>query len=150
MNPFEAWLCLRGLMTLALYLNACTAPESRIFVQPYIPQVLGMARRGFAAGFGDLRPGFFEAPEFQALAFERMRGQDVPVALLDVEESLANFRESFPALVAYFDSAYEVAGSRMFDDRFGITLLVKRDARRFGIYEPLGWPCLLDEAASRE
>lgn len=134
-----------GLMTLAMYLNACTPPESRIFVQPYIPQVLGMARRGFAAGFGDLRPGFFEAPEFQALAFERMRGQDIPVVLLDVEDSLANFRESFPVLVAYFDSAYEVAGSRMFDERFGVTLLVKRDARRTGVYEPLGWPCLREQ-----
>ena len=76
------------------------------------------------------------------MALRRMRDQDVPVVLLEAGESLANFRESFPALTAYFDAAYEQAGTHTFDDRFGITLLVKRDARRTGRYEPLDWPCL--------
>ena len=113
-------------MTLALYLNTCTPPNARVFVQPYLPQVLGMAQRGFAAGFGDLRPGFFDEPEFEALALRRMRGQDVPVVLLDVEDSLENFRESFPVLTAYFDATYETAATHVFDDRFGITLLVRK------------------------
>jgi len=129
-----------GLMTLALYLNTCTSPGSRVFIQPYLPQVLGMARRGFAAGFGDLRPGFFDEPEFEALAMRRMRGQDVPVVLLDVGDSLENFRESFPTLTAYFDAAYDTAATETFDDRFGVTLLVKR-GRQGGTFDPLGWPC---------
>jgi len=131
-----------GLITLALYLNACTPPNARIFVQPYIPQVLALAQRGFAAGHGDLRPGFFDTPEAQAMALRRMRRQAVPVVLLDVGDSLANFRESFPVLTAYFDAAYEVAGTHTFDDRIGITLLVRSDARQTGRFEPLGWPCL--------
>ena len=98
-------------MTLALYLNTCTPPNARVFIQPYLPQVLGMAQRGFAAGFGDLRPGFFDEPEFEALAMRRMRGQDVPVVLLDVKDSLENFRESFPTLTAYFDAAYDTAAT---------------------------------------
>ena len=129
-----------GLMTLALYLNTCTPPDARVFIQPYLPQVLGMARRGFAAGFGDLRPGFFDEPEFEALAMRRMRGQDVPVVLLDVGDSLENFRESFPTLAAYFDTAYDARATETFDDRFGVTLLVKR-GRQGGTFEPLGWPC---------
>lgn len=129
-----------GLMTLALYLNTCTPPDARVFIQPYLPQVLGMARRGFAAGFGDLRPGFFDEPEFEALAMRRMRGQDVPVVLLDVKESLENFRESFPTLTAYFDAAYDTAATETFDDRFGVTLLIKR-GRQGGTFDPLGWPC---------
>jgi hypothetical protein len=129
-----------GLMTLALYLNTCTPPDARVFIQPYLPQVLGMAQRGFAAGFGDLRPGFFDEPEFEALAMRRMRGQDVPLVLLDVGDSLENFRESFPTLTAYFDSAYETAATETFDDRFGVTLLVKR-GRQGGTFDPLGWPC---------
>ena len=120
------------LITLALYLDACTPPNARIFVQPYIPHVLALARRGFAAGYGDLRPGFFETPEAQALALQRMRRQDVPVVLLDIDKALANFRESFPVLTAYFDVAYEKAGTHTFDDRFGITLLVRSDARQTG------------------
>jgi len=130
-----------GLMTLALYLNTCTPPNARVFVQPYLPQVLGMAQRGFAAGFGDLRPGFFDEPEFEALALRRMRGQDVPVVLLDVEDSLENFRESFPVLTAYFDATYETAATHVFDDRFGVTLLVRRGVRTNRTFEPLGWPC---------
>jgi hypothetical protein len=129
-----------GLMTLALYLNTCTPPRARVFIQPYLPQVLGMAQRGFAAGFGDLRPGFFDEPEFEALALRRMRGQDVPVVLLDAGESLENFRESFPTLTAYFDAAYETAATRTFDDRFGVTLLVQR-GRQGGTFDPLEWPC---------
>jgi hypothetical protein len=129
-----------GLMTLALYLNTCTLPGARVFIQPYLPQVLGMAQRGFAAGFGDLRPGFFDEPEFEALALRRMRRQDVPVVLLDVGDSLENFRESFPTLTAYFDAAYETAGTRTFDDRFGVTLLVQR-GRQGGRFDPLEWPC---------
>jgi hypothetical protein len=129
-----------GLMTLALYLNACTPPNARVFVQPYLPQVLGMAQRGFAAGFGDLRPGFFDKPEFEALALRRMRGQDVPVVLLDVGDSLENFHESFPTLTAYFDAAYETAATEIFDDRFGVTLLVQR-GRQGGTFDLLGWPC---------
>lgn len=130
------------LMTLALYLNTCTPPDARIFVQPYIPQVLALARRGFAAGHADLRPGFFDTPEAQTLALRRMRRQNVPVVLLDAGESLANFRESFPVLTGYFDAAYEIAGTHTFDDRFGITLLVRSNARKAGRFEPLGWPCL--------
>jgi hypothetical protein len=130
-----------GLMTLALYLNTCTPPDARVFVQPYLPQVLGMAQRGFAAGFGDLRPGFFDEPEFEALALRRMRGQDVPVVLLDVEDSLENFRESFPTLRAYFDATYETGATHVFDDRFGVTLLVRKGVRTNRTFEPLGWPC---------
>ena len=129
-----------GLMTLALYLNTCTPPGARVFIQPYLPQVLGMAQRGFAAGFGDLRPGFFDDPEFEALALRRMRRQDVPVVLLDVGDSLENFRESFPTLAAYFDAAYQTAATRTFDDRFGVTLLVQH-GRQGGTFDPLEWPC---------
>jgi hypothetical protein len=117
------------------------AAERAVFVQPYLPQVLGMAQRGFAAGFGDLRRGFFDEPEFEALALRRMRGQDVPVVLLDVEDSLENFRESFPVLTAYFDATYETAATHVFDDRFGVTLLVRKGVRTAREFEPLKWPC---------
>ena len=130
------------LMDLAHYLNACTRPTGRVFVQSYIPQVLGLAQRGFAAGHADLRPGFFETDEAQALALTRLRNQDVPVVLLATGASLANFRESFPGLTAYFDTQYHVAGTHTFDDRHGITLLVNNDARETGRFPPLDWPCL--------
>jgi hypothetical protein len=138
-----------GLITLALYLARCTPPDARVFVQSYVPQVLALARRPFAAGYADLRPGFFETPEAEAAALRRMRGQNVPVVLLATDESLRNFRESFPLLTAYFDVAYEVEGSRAVDDTYSFTLLVRHDARRVGSFEPFGWPCLGGAATSR-
>ena len=61
------------LITLSLYINACTTPNDRVLVQSYLPQVLAIARRAFAGGHADLRPGFFEFEEAQRLTLERLR-----------------------------------------------------------------------------
>ena len=69
------------LITLSLYINACTAPTDRVLVQSYLPQVLAIARRAFAGGHADLRPGFFEMEDAQRLTLERLRapvGADHP------------------------------------------------------------------------
>jgi hypothetical protein len=130
------------LMTLAMYLNTCTAPDDRVFVQGYFPHVLALARRGFAGGHADLRPGFFNTPEAQALTLERLARQSVPVVLLDDGDSLRNFRRSFPRLAAHFDRFYTVAGTHTFDGRFGITLLLRNDRPAMRMFAPLMWPCL--------
>jgi hypothetical protein len=129
------------LMTLSLYLNACTEPTDRILVQSYLPQVLAIARRAFAGGHADLRPGFFEADDAQRLTTERLRRQSVPIILLDTEDSLRSFYRSFPIVTAYIDEAYRQAGAHTFDGRFGLTLYVRKDRTPTGTYEPLGWPC---------
>jgi hypothetical protein len=129
------------LITLAMYLNTCTAPDDRVFIQGYLPQVLALARRGFAGGHADLRPGFFNTPEAQALTLERLSRQSVPVVLLDDGESLRNFRQSFPRLAEHFDRLYTVAGTHEFDGRFGITLLLRKDRPATKMFEPLMWPC---------
>ena len=130
------------LITLAMYLNQCTPPDARVFVQPYVPQVISLARRGFAGGYADLRPGFFDTPEAEFVALQRMRSQNIPVVLLETGDSLENFRESFPLIARYFDENYETAGEHEFDGRLGITLLVKRGAPRGEMFDLLPWPCL--------
>jgi hypothetical protein len=110
-------------------------------MQHYLPQVLGLAERGFAGGHADLRPGFFTTDEMQRLTVHRLRQQSVPVALVGAGDSWGGFRESFPLVTAYFDERYQSVGERTFDERFEIRLLVERDGhavRRFG---PLDWPC---------
>ena len=129
------------LVTLALYLYTCTGPEDRIFVQPYIPQVLALARRPFAAGHADLRPGFFDTEDAESLALERLRRQSVPVALLETGDALENFRKAYPRITAYLDEQYRVAGTHVFDGRFGITLLIRRDLPLASQYSALDWPC---------
>jgi 4-amino-4-deoxy-L-arabinose transferase-like glycosyltransferase len=129
------------LMTLSLYLNACTAPTDRILIQSYLPQVLAVARRAFAGGHADLRPGFFEAEDAQRLTTERLRRQSVPIILLDTDDSLRSFYRSFPIVTAFIDQQYRQAGTHTFDERFGLTLYVKKDRTPTGTWEPLGWPC---------
>ena len=129
------------LVTLSLYVNACTNPTDRVLVQAYIPQVLALARRAFAGGHADLRPGFFKTEEAQRLVVERLQGQSVPIILLESGDSLGGFRVSFPLVTAYIDQHYEMKATRVFDGRFGVTLFVRRDAKPEGTWEPLGWPC---------
>ncbi len=130
------------LINLSLYVNACTMPADRVLVQAYMPQVLALARRAFAGGHADLRPGFFTTEDAQRLTLERLKSQSVPVILLDTDTSYQNFRESFPIVTAYLDEAYRLAGTHVFDGRFGISLFVRRDATPRSTWEPLGWPCL--------
>ena len=129
------------LYELAFYVNACTAPSDRVLVQAYMPQVLALARRAFAGGHADLRPGFFTSPAAQELTVSRLKRQSVPIVLLEAGKSLEEFRKSFPIVTAYLDGAYRVAGTKEFDGRFGTTLLVRRDRQPAGTYAPLGWPC---------
>jgi hypothetical protein len=129
------------LITLALYLEACTKPGDRIFVQPYIPQVLALSRRAFAGGHADLRPGFFNSPEAQRITVERLQQQSVPVVLLETGDSYQNFRRSFPIVTRYLDERFEAAGTHVFDDRFALQLLLPKGAapsRRFNLID---WPC---------
>jgi hypothetical protein len=130
-----------SLMMLASYLRQCTRPDDRVFMQHYLPQVTALGERGFAGGHADLRPGFFTSHEMQQLTVDRLRRQSVPVVLLDIGDSPGGFRDSFPLVMAYFDRHYAVAAEHVFDDRYEIRLLVRRDRKRTGELHPLGWPC---------
>lgn len=129
------------LITLAMYLQACTRPDARVFVQPYIPQVLALARRPFAGGHADLRTGFFDSEEKQALTISRLQRQYVPVALLG--ESPESFTKSFPLVGGYLQDHFDVAGLHTFDDRFDITLLLAKGERPRRLFPELNWPCLV-------
>jgi hypothetical protein len=130
-----------SLMTLSLYLRECTRPTDRVFMQHYLPHVVALSERGFAGGHADLRPGFFGSEAMQRLTVMRLSHQSVPVALVGASDTLGGFRDSFPLVVAYFDEHYENAGERVFDERFSIRLLVRRDAQPTREFQPLQWPC---------
>ena len=132
---FESWQEVPNhseLLDLATYLNACTNPSDRILVQGYIPQVLALARRGFAGGHADLRPSFFGSDDMQRLTVKRLEAQSVPLILLDAGDSYGAFRDWFTIVTAYIDQHYDLVGTRKFDERFGITLLARRDREARG------------------
>jgi hypothetical protein len=126
------------LIALSMYLNACTQPSDRVLVESYVPQVVALARRGFAGGQADVRLGLFDTPNAQQLTVERLQRQSVPVILLD---SAGAFRSDFPVVFAYVEAHYRRAGRRVFDGRFPFDLYVRRDVRPRGTYAPFGWPC---------
>ena len=140
----ETWLTRSDrpdLLNLSLYVNACTKPSDRVLVQAYMPQVLAVARRAFAGGHADLRPGFFGTEDAQRLTVSRLERQAVPIILFEADEEFANFRKQFPLVIAYVDAHYRPAGAHRFDGRFGTTLYVRKDLTPTGTYAPLDWPC---------
>jgi hypothetical protein len=94
----------------------------------------------FTGGHADLRPGFFKTEEGQRLVVERLQRQSAPMILLEAGDSLGGFRDSFPIVTACIDRMCQMAATRVFDRRFGITLFVRRDAKPEGTWAPLGWP----------
>ena len=137
------------LIDLSRYLHTCTRPADRVLVQGYLPQVLALARRGFAGGHADLRPGFFGSGDAQRLTVARLQRQSVPVILLDSGASYDEFRKGFPLVMAYIDRRYAVAGTREFDGRYGVTLFVARGLEPGGTFDPLGWPCFAAARAAQ-
>lgn len=130
-----------ALIDLAIYVQSCAAPEDRVLVQGYVPQVFALAQRGFAGGHADLRPGFFDSAEAQELTVTRLRRQSVPVILLDAGGSYDEFRKGFPIVMAHIDREYRVAGTREFDGRHAVTLFVRRDREPMRTFAPFDWPC---------
>jgi len=139
----ESWLSRENrpdLITLSMYVNACTAPTDRVLVQSYLPQVLALAQRAFAGGHADLRPLYFGA-DSQALTLSRLRRQSVPILLLDSDDSLRQFFVAFPLLKAFVDERYQLTATHVFDGRFGISLFSRRDLQPVSTWQPLDWPC---------
>jgi hypothetical protein len=140
--PLDRWASPTNNPSTALmfYLEACTRPEHRVFVSQYMPQVPALARRAFAGGHPDLRPGFFATEDDQVLFVERIRGQQVPVLIVPPTKEYEQFAQEFPLVERYFAERYgpvidrDVGGMRM-----GVRAL--KDSSPEGRYERLDLPC---------
>ena len=141
--PLERWATPDepGLMRLVFYIRDCTAPTDRVFMSEYYPQVLALAKRPFAAGFGDLRLGFFETPEDQRLAVSRLARQRVPLAVMPAADGFGRFKDHFPIVDAYFTEHLRSAGEYDIGNGIRIHLLASRDIPQTGTWGPSDWPC---------
>jgi hypothetical protein len=138
--PVDSAATQEGTMKLAAYIRACTSRSDRVFMTPYLPQVLAMADRAFAGGHADLRADFFDTEAEQRQTLERLQRQTVPMVVFD-DGQIPGFRESFPLITRYLDERYVSAGTRQIDERRSITLLVERNRPAPRTWEPLDWPC---------
>jgi hypothetical protein len=130
-----------GAVQLALYLQECTRPTDRVLVTPMLPQVVGLAHRGFAGGHVDLRAGFHDSIEEQQLTLERLRRQSVPVVIGPPSGELRDYAESLPLIADYLNREYVNLGDRELRGGLSISLLVSRRAHPVRTYEPLSFPC---------
>lgn len=141
--PLENWARddTRGPVQLALYFDACTAPSDKVLVTPYLPPAVGLARRAFAGGQGDLRAGFFDLDAEQQLTVERLQRQSVPVIIGPRDEEREEFARRLPRVAAYLAREYEDLGERQLGEGLVVSLLINRRARAVRTYEPLAFPC---------
>jgi len=141
--PLESWAKPDdpGLLRLAFYLRDCTAPTDRVLVSEYWPQVAALAQRPFAAGHGDLRPGFFDTPADQRLAIARMRAQRVPLVVHPTGERLERFTAEFREIDQYLAAAFQSVGDFDLGNDIEIRLLASRSIEPSGTWGATGWPC---------
>lgn len=136
-----------GLVPFFHYLDRCTAPTDRLFVSGPYPDVFVLARRGFAGGHIAFMQAFYVSDSDQALTLARMRHESVPFVLLVLDEQDA-FAGSFPKILAYIESTYDVLTDVPVDGMKGVRVLVERSRRRTGVDAKTGWPCFIQRGSS--
>lgn len=125
------------------YLDACTAPDDRVFVTWYAPEIHVFANRRFAAGQAYLLGRGQRSTEYQQGMLRRLEHETVPVVLINrrEEEWLST---SYPLVAAYIAQHYDVAGSYATTAGEEIAVAIRRGAPPARTHGPTGWPCLRD------
>jgi hypothetical protein len=91
------------------YFSACTAPEARLFALTFAPELFFYSRRAFAGGMATLIPGTYVTDRHSTMMLERLRREDVPLAILD-SETEGEIRAGYPRLARYLSERYHEVG----------------------------------------
>jgi hypothetical protein len=121
------------------YVDRCTKPDDRLLVGGFMVEVPFYARRLFAAGqeyFG----AYFGSPANEQFAFDRLRRQRVPFALIPSDDQ-AEFDQRFPLVAPYVHAHYEPLTEVPIHEDQTVRILVSRDLPFTGRDAETGWPC---------
>ena len=121
------------------YTDRCTAPDQRLFVAGEAPEVYVYARRLFAGGQPALRSGFFQTAADQRRLVDRLRQQQVPLALV-LPDSDA---ERFPLVMAELRREFRPVLEIPVTGRANVVVLASRRIRPSGIDAATGLPCFM-------
>ena len=120
------------------YVDRCTSPDQRLFVAGNAPEIYVFARRLFAGGQPMLREGFYSTASDQRLLVQRMRTQDVPLALVLPQDDVA----SFTLVMGELENEFRLAGEIPVEGNGSILVRVNRRAQPNGVDVVTGLPCL--------
>lgn len=119
------------------YVERCVPPDHRLLLVGFMPDVSVLARRPFAGGQSTFVQGYYRSREHQELVLTRLRGEVVPVAVL---ENPAELEQSFPLVVAYVRSRY-VKQATVAANGISFDILFHRTLSQSRIDAETGWPC---------
>jgi hypothetical protein len=128
------------------YIRTCTATTDRVLVIADAPGILAMAGRSFAGGHPTFRPGFHRLEKDQRLTLERLRGQSVPVVVLEDEDAYSShFAGEFALVHEHVVGEYERAGSLPAPGRPPVQVYTRRGLAATRAYGQTGLPCFRRE-----
>jgi hypothetical protein len=124
------------------YVRQCTAPADRVLVVADAPEILAMAGRPFAGGHPTFRPGFYTLQRDQQQTIARLRGQSVPIVLLDEAHSYSShFVPQFRLVHEHVMTHYERAGELPAPAGAPVQVFALRGRAASGHYRTTGLPC---------
>lgn len=138
---------------LVRYIRRCTAPDSRLLITWFAPQIFFFAERGFAAGMAVFLPPHWSSARDQGRAIEQMQSQRVPLVIVE-EATERTLLSTFPLIASYIDATFRVAGETNAGEfqvgGHGYRVLIRRDAGNTPIDPASGFPCFAPEPGAGE
>ncbi len=123
-------------MLAAQYLNRCIAPDDRVFIASYAPEIIAFADRRFAGGRVTIVPGFYAEDTYGPVTMARLSARPPLVVLVEDD-----YLFEFPRLREWLNREYVEGG--VIDVDGGRTLRLLASGRRTpaGTFGAGGWPC---------
>ncbi len=125
----------------ARYVRDCTAPTDRLLVTWNKPEMYVWAQRAFASGETLLVPALRPPEMFAARALDRLRGQSVPIVLVQPSTYAQDFLRLYPDIAAFIDARYTRVGHFGNDDRDDVDVYVLKDRTPASVDPEFQWPC---------
>jgi hypothetical protein len=121
------------------YVPRCIAPDQRLLVAAWLPEIAVLSQRAFAGGQIWFMAGAIASPADHALAIRRLEHQRVPVAIFRRPNYDELVRE-FPELDAFIRSRYTEVAHWSLGDADAVHLMMDTtQAVRTDL--KTGWPC---------
>jgi hypothetical protein len=88
------------------YVDRCTAPDHRLLLPGFIPEVAVYAQRPFAGGRSTILAGFIDTPDDRRRIQERLTAQTVPFVVVTPNDK-ARVWAAYPELARFVQDGYE-------------------------------------------